>query len=139
VSLRAAPALKRGLTLVEAIIGITIISIAFYVLIAVFIALLPRAIKLENIDKKIYLAQEKMEEYLAQPYTQMSTAGATGNFTGSFSIYAYNVAVTNVATADLSTPAASNLKKIRVSVWGGPVDALSTVEVVSLAVTYEVK
>ncbi len=131
-------ALRPGLTMIELVVGIVIVSIAFYALIAVFATIAPRTATIENIDKKSFLAQEKMEELMARPWDSLPTL-ESGSFSGSFSIYQYQISVTQVATADLSTPAPSNLARVSVRVWGGSVDRLATVEIVTLAVTYEVK
>jgi Tfp pilus assembly protein PilV len=126
------------MTLIETAIGMTIIAIAFYALIAVFITLAPRTARVENINKKIYLAHEKMEEYLTRPFTNITSVGAS-SFTGSFSNYNYQIVVTYVATADLNTSVAgpTPFKNVRTRVWGGPLDQSSTVEIVTLAVSYE--
>lgn len=134
---KAMPASRQGLTLIECAIGIVIISIAFYTLIAVFITLVPRSINVETIDKKVFLAQEKMEEYLARPYISVESVTASP-FSGDFATYNFQIIATTVATGDLITPVASNLKKVQVRVWGGPVDRLLTVEVVTLISTYEI-
>ncbi len=132
------PAGRQGLTLIETAIGITIISIAFYALIAVFINLLPRSSFVEELDKKTFLAQEKIEEYLARDWGAVSPVPPTP-FGGDFSSYRYQIVVTSVATSDLVAPAGYNtqFKKVRVEVWGGPVNA-GTVEITSLLTTFEV-
>jgi prepilin-type N-terminal cleavage/methylation domain-containing protein len=130
--------MKRGLTLVETVIGMIIIGIAFYLLIAVFIALAPRTAQVETINKKVYLAQEKIEEYLARGFSGVASVGAT-SFPGNFSNYNYQIVVTYVTTSDLQTAVGgpTSFKNIKVRVWGGPVDAAGTVEIVSLLTSYE--
>jgi prepilin-type N-terminal cleavage/methylation domain-containing protein len=127
---------RRGMTLVELVIGITIIAIAFYVLIAIFVTILPRTARVETLDKKAYLAQEKIEECLARSFA--NTSNEAGSFTGSFSSYQYQVVVTYVASTELNNPVGgpTDYKNVKVRVWGGPVDPLATVEVVSLVTTY---
>jgi Tfp pilus assembly protein PilV len=122
---------RSGLTLIETIIGIVVISIAFYALIMVFATIAPKTAAIENIDKKAFLAQEKMEETLAIPWTSLPTQAA-GAFTGSFSNYQFKIATTMVATADLTTPATSNIKRIYVDVWEGSGGKVATVELTSL-------
>ena len=130
---------KQGLTLVETVIGLTIIAIAFYALIAVFITLLPRTAQIESLTKKTYLAQEKIEEFLARDFGSLSSEAET-NFPGSFSNYKYQIAVTYVTTNELNTPVVgpTNFKNVKVRVWGGPVDPKVSVEVLSLVTSYEV-
>ena len=129
---------RKGITLIETVIGLTIIGTAFYLLITVFISLTPRTARIETLNKKAYLAQEKMEEYLARDFSALVSVPA-GALAGDFGNYNYQITVTNVATADLNTAVAplTNLKHVKVGVWGGPVDSLGTVEIVSLVSTYE--
>jgi len=132
--------MRKGLTLVETIIGTIVIGIAFYLLIAVFITLAPRTARVETLNKKVYLAQEKTEEFLARNFSQTASVGAAA-FTGNFSNFNYQIVVTYVATADLNTAIAgpSSFKNVKVRVWGGTVDSAGTVEIVSLVTSYEVK
>jgi len=132
---------RKGLTLIETIIGLTVIAVAFYLLIAIFITLAPRTARVETLNKKVYLAQEKMEEYLARSFAQAVTGETSGAFSGSFSNYQYRIIVTQVATSDLNTAVGYNtpFKNVKVRVWGGQPDAASTVEVVSLVISYEIQ
>ncbi|MDD5382100.1 MAG: hypothetical protein PHH60_00365, partial [Candidatus Margulisbacteria bacterium] len=61
------------------------------------------------------------------------------SFTGNFSNYNYQIVMTYVTTSELNNPATgtTNFKNVKVRVWGGPVDQLGTVEIVSLVTTYE--
>ncbi|MEO0094171.1 MAG: hypothetical protein ABIK67_07965 [candidate division WOR-3 bacterium] len=130
---------KLGLTLVETIIGMAIVAVAFYFLIWVFINITPRTALVENLNKKVYLAQEKIEEYLARPFTQVTSVGAS-SFTGNFSDYKYQIIVNYVATNELNTPVAgpTPFKNVKVRVWGGGIEPASTVEITSLVATYEI-
>ncbi len=132
--------MKKGLTLVETVIGMVIIGIAFYLLIAVFVALAPRTAQVETLNKKTYLAQEKTEEFLARGFSGVASAPAS-SFSGSFSNYQFQIFVTYVATSDLNTAVGgpTNFRNVKVRVWGGPVEAAGTVEVVSLLTSYEVQ
>ncbi len=130
--------MKKGLTIIEVIMAMVIIGIAFYTLIAIYVTLAPRDVRVENINKKIYLAQEKAEEFLAKPFTEAATVGATA-FPGNFGEYSYRIFVTRVAT-DLATPSSTApFRKVQVQVWGGPVDTLGTVEITGLLASYEVQ
>lgn len=132
--------IKKGLTLIETIIGMVIITIAFYILIQVFINLTPRTATIEDLNKKTYLAQEKIEEFLARRFDQMS-GEISGNFSGSFSNYNYKIVVTYVATSDLNTavPGPTPFKNIKAKVWGGPLHPETTIEITSLMATYEIQ
>jgi hypothetical protein len=131
--------LRAGLTLIETVVGVTIIGISFYALIAVFINLAPRTALVESIDKKTYLAQEKIEECMARNWVDVTPE--SGSFSGVFYRYSYKVSVTNVATGDLNTAVGytTPFKNVKVGVWGGSVDPLGTVEIISLVSTYEIK
>lgn len=131
---------RQGLTLVETVIGLTVVAIAFYLLAAVFINLAPRTATVETIDKKTFLASGKMEEYLARTFNQATTGETSGSFSGSFTNYQYRIIVTRVATGDLNTPVNYNtpFKNIKIRVWGGPLDRASTVEIVTVLSSYEV-
>jgi prepilin-type N-terminal cleavage/methylation domain-containing protein len=133
--------MRKGLTLIEIIMAMVIIGIAFYTLIAIYITLAPRNIRVENINKKVYLAQEKMEEYLTRPFALIQTVNPKVYETPSFGQYAYSIVVTYVATSDLNTPVGgpTPFKNVKVRVWGGPLDSWGTVEITSLGVTYEVE
>ncbi len=125
---------RPGFSLIETIVGLVVVSIALYLLIAIFINLAPRTARVETIDKKAYLAQEKMEEYMSRDFTQITSRSATA-FTNGLSNYSYRIVVTYVATSDLNAAVPlSPFKSVKVQVWGGPVDVLGTVEMTSLAV-----
>lgn len=67
--------IRRGVTLFELIISVAIISITFYVLISVFSLVAVNSSDSRDATLMFYLAQGKMEEYLAKsdsfliPYT----------------------------------------------------------------------
>jgi type II secretory pathway pseudopilin PulG len=131
---------RKGLTLVETIIGLTVIGIAFYLLAAVFMNLAPRTAQVETIEKKTFLAQEKIEEYLARTFVQTTTGETTGAFSGAFANYNYKIVVTQVTSTDLNTAVNyyTKFRNVKVRVWGGAVNKANTIEVVSLRTTYEV-
>jgi prepilin-type N-terminal cleavage/methylation domain-containing protein len=131
---------RRGFSLIETVIGLAVIGIAFYLLASVFINLAPRTARVETIDKKTYLASGKLEEFLTRSFSQTSNQAAAA-FPAPFSNYNYQVVVTYVATGDLNTAVAgpTPFKNVKVRVWGGPLDQASTVEITSLVVSYEVQ
>ena len=123
---------RPGMSMIETVMAIVIIGIGFYTLISVFVTLAPRNFNVENINKKVYLAQGKMEEYLAKGW-YVTGVGATTFETASLKNYSYKVIVTTVATNNLDSQVASSpFKNVKVDVWGGPVDAAGTVELVTV-------
>ena len=123
---------RPGMSMIETVMAITIIGIGFYTLISVFVTLAPRNFNVENINKKVYLAQGKMEEYLAKGY-YVASVGATTFETASLKSYSYKVIVTTVATNNLDSQVASSpFKNVKVDVWGGPIDSSGTVELVTV-------
>jgi len=135
---KAGEGLKLGFTLIETIMAIVIISILFYTLIAIFVTIIPRAVKLENIDKRIYLAQEKSEELLARSFATIPNIAATP-FSGSFSNYYFKADWTYVASTELNTPVVgpTNFKRVKISVWGGSENNSPTIEVITLVTSVE--
>lgn len=131
--------MRRGFTLVETIIAVTIISITFYLFIAsLLMAMSAHTGQVEAFNKKVYLAQEVIEEHLCHDFTHVVSVGAT-SFSGAFSAYKYQILVSYVATMELNVPAAgtTKYKNVKVRVWGGLVEPAVTVEIVSLATSYE--
>lgn len=128
--------MKKGMTLVEVVMATVIIAIAFYSLIAVYATTAQRNVTVETINDKLYLAQEKIEQYLTRPIASIVTVNPTTIESAGFSDYKYQILVTMVATSDLATTVASSpYKKISVLVWGGqPTNVMGTVEVDTLAV-----
>ena len=123
---------RPGMSMIETVMAIVIIGIGFYTLISVFVTLAPRNFNVENINKKVYLAQGKMEEYLAKGY-YVTGVGATTFETASLKNYSNKVIVTTVATNNLDSQVGSSpFKNVKVDVWGGPVDAAGTVEIVTV-------
>jgi prepilin-type N-terminal cleavage/methylation domain-containing protein len=131
---------RRGLSLIELIIGATIIGIAFYSLIAVMVTLAPRTARLETLTKKIFIVSKKAEEYNTIRFNDVWGEPPTPDG-GGIPGYTYEVVVTYVATSDLNTAVVgpTPFKNVKFRVWGGPVDQAGTVEIVSLIASYEVK
>jgi prepilin-type N-terminal cleavage/methylation domain-containing protein len=131
---------RSGMTLIEVIMALAVIGIAFYTLIAIYITLAPRDIRIENINTKLYLAQEKTEEYLPRNFGQIVSVNPTTFESASFRNYNYQIAVTYVATSDVNTAVAgpTPFKNVKVRVWGGPIDKTASVEITTLVATYDV-
>ena len=127
---------RSGLTLVETTIALVVMAIAFYSLIAVFVTLAPRDMRIENINTKIYLAQGKLEENLTRGFNVVNE-GPSSFETASLKNFKYQVIVTNVTTSYPGTSAlGTSLESVRVRVWGGALDLAGTVEVTSMVAKY---
>ncbi|MBI5699931.1 type II secretion system protein [Candidatus Saganbacteria bacterium] len=126
---------KTGFSLVELIIAVVVIGIAFYALISVFITVAPRNVNVEDITKATHLAFEKMEETTVKPFTSVASVSAT-SFTGDFSNFQYQVIMNYVTSSepDVLAPGATSYKRVKVRTWGG---LSGTVELVTLVTTYE--
>lgn len=126
---------KRGFSLIEMIIAIVVIGIAFYALISVFITVAPRNVNVEDITKATHLAFEKIEETTVKSFPGIDSVGAT-SFTGDFSQFQYQVIVDYVTSSepDVIAPGATDYKRVKVRTWGG---LSGTVELVTLVTTYE--
>jgi prepilin-type N-terminal cleavage/methylation domain-containing protein len=126
---------SRGFSLIEMVIAIVIIGIAFYALISVFITVAPRNVNVEDITKATHLAFEKMEETTVKNFTGVATVSAT-SFTGDFSQFQYQVVVDYVTSTEpnVVAPGATSYKRVKVRTWGG---LSGTVELVTLVTTYE--
>lgn len=132
---------RQGMTLIEVIMAVVVIGLAFYSVIALYITLAPRTARVENINTKVYLAQEKIEETIARQFANISSSGPTSIESPGLGNYSYQIVVAYVATSDLNTAVGgpTPYKNVKTKVWGGPLDQSSTVEIISLAASYEVK
>lgn len=121
--------------MVELIITMLIIGIAFYALISVFITVTPRNVNLEDLTKATHLAFGKMEETAVKPFPGINSVAATG-FTGDFSNFQYQIIVDYVTAAepDVVAPGSSAFKRVKVRTWGG---LSGIVEITTLVTTYE--
>jgi prepilin-type N-terminal cleavage/methylation domain-containing protein len=129
--------LRKGYSLVELVIAIGIISVAFYALISLFATLAPRDIDARSLSVGTHIMNRKIEEVMLKSFPGV-TSEAASNLAPPFSGYNTQVVVTYAATADINSVSAvpTKYKKIRVLVWG---PKLPAIEGVTLAVTYEVK
>jgi prepilin-type N-terminal cleavage/methylation domain-containing protein len=97
---------RPGFSLIETIAAMVIIAIAFLALATVFVNLIPQMDKIETLNKKIYLAQRKLEEYMGRSYSQAipslpaPLSFETGSFSGCFSDYHYVVGCFSAEATD---------------------------------------
>jgi len=126
---------KPGFSLIEMVIAIVIIGIAFYALISVFITVAPRNVNVEDITKATHLAFEKIEETTVKPFTSVASVSAT-SLTGDFSQFQYQIIMNYVTPdePDVLSSGATSYKRVKVRTWGG---LSGVVELVTLVTTYE--
>lgn len=126
---------KKGYTLIEFVIAIIVISIAFYAIIAVFISTTPKSVNVEDLARAKYLASRVLEETMAKGFQNISCAAAA-SFPAPFQNFRAETTVTFVTSAEpnIASPVETNYKKVDVKVWGG---LAPTVEVITLVSTYE--
>ena len=108
---------RKGFTLVEVIVSVSVVAIVMYALIAVFITAGIKGVNVEVFTVAQSLAEGKLEEISA-----FNFAGITGesetNYTGDLSGFSYEVVVDYVASGDLDSPVGyeTNYKRIRVQI-----------------------
>ncbi|KAF0134135.1 MAG: hypothetical protein FD145_891 [Candidatus Saganbacteria bacterium] len=128
---------KGGFTLVELLIAVGIMGIAFYALISVFFSLAPRDINARSLTIGAHLLNEKIDEATVLPFNALASQGVAA-FPAPFDNYYNQVVVNYAATAepDNTTETITNYKKVKVTVWG---PELNSIEANTLATTYEGK
>ena len=126
---------KKGLTLIEIIIAILIVGLAFYSIIKVFAAVMPQNFKTEDISRATFLANMVMEETTVKSFSSISSVSQT-SFSSPFAQYKYKVDVAYLSESDPSVTSVSttDVKRVITSVWG---QFLNTVEVFTIVGTYE--
>ncbi|OGC07598.1 hypothetical protein A2526_00495 [candidate division WOR-1 bacterium RIFOXYD2_FULL_36_8] len=126
---------KKGFTLIELIVAIMVIIVAFMALISVFTGVMPKGIALEFISKSTYLANLLIEEDLSKDFYSISSVSPT-NFSSPFDKFSYEIVVDFVTTAepDVVSANGTNFKRVKARVWS---KLSPTIEVVTLVTTYE--
>jgi len=128
---------SKGFTLLEFIISVAVIGIAFYALISVFITAAPRDINARTLTIGTHLLNLKTEETMLKGFAGINNVAAT-NFPAPFNNYSYEVVWQYVTTAEpdvVPFPYISTYyKRIKVRVWGLQ---LNTLEVVTLTTYYQ--
>ncbi|MBU0574032.1 MAG: type II secretion system GspH family protein [Candidatus Margulisbacteria bacterium] len=118
--------MKKGFTLLEVVVAIALVGIAFYAIIVTFMNIVTNQVDVDAVTKGTYLAEGKLEELTARSFAGISSE--SGSFSGNFSQYSYTVVVNSVEASDLVTVASSsNLKRIDIYVTGGVIG--SSIEV----------
>ncbi|HTY13039.1 MAG TPA: type II secretion system protein [Candidatus Omnitrophota bacterium] len=128
---------NKGLTIIELLIAVVIIGIAFYALIKVFIVLAPRDVDARSLSVGTHLINRRIEEVTMKSFSNVSSESAAA-FPAPFNAYTGQIIVDYVTTADVNSVSASPTpyKRVKARVWG---TKLPTIEGVTLVVTYEVR
>lgn len=125
---------RSGFTLIELVVALAVVSIAFYAIISVFATVAPRNINSEDLSKSTYLANRIMEETTAKNFAGILSVSAT-SFSSPFNNFNYKIVVDYVTTAepDVVSGSPTPHKRIKAQTWGG---LSATVEVITLVSTY---
>ena len=109
--------MKKGLSLIEVIVSMVLISIIMYSSVQVFISSGAKGTNVEVFSIAQSLAENKLEENLSKSFTHISNEAQTA-FLNQLSNYTYEILVNYVSKEALDMPVASTTKykKIRVSI-----------------------
>ena len=103
----------KGFTLIETIISIMVIGIAFLSLLAAVTGVFTHATRDEVMSVAVMLAKGEMERVGCEGF---SVSSDSGNYSGNFSDYSWEVTVSAVPTAIAVDPGMSEYKNIEVTV-----------------------
>lgn len=108
---------KKGLSIIEVVLFITILGLSIPPLLIVTANLYSNSINLETMHVASNLSIQKIEDAIGKEFNDLASEPPT-NFGGQFSAYQYEVAVDYVSPDDLETPleSATNYKRVSVSV-----------------------
>lgn len=108
---------KNGFSMVEAILGVVIISSCFISLMNVMSDTTIANIKVDFLTTSVLLARGKMSEVMARDFDSITNV-ADQSFGGDFSSYNYSVTASYVNSSDLNTAVAgpTDYKKVTVAV-----------------------
>ena len=110
---------NRGFSLIEVVIIIMVIGVAFSGLSMVLSNTTTQNMNLDLATGAVFLAREKMSEVKAKNFADVANIAPT-NFGGDFARYSFQVAVGYVNPADLNTTVAgpTSYKRITVTISG---------------------
>lgn len=119
--------MRKGFTLIEIIISIGIIAIAFYTLISVLGDVTFKNVGSQQLLTGTFLAEQAMEEFTMEgkDWNTQLVSRAAASFGGDFSDFTYKVDVSYVDLNNLNGTAAvppTNYKRITVIVTGEALD-----------------
>ena len=117
---------RKGFTLIEVIIAITILGVAFLGLTHVVVSTTEYNIDVDVTTQAVLLSRDVMATTMAKDFDDISDV-STVSFGGGFNDYSYSVDVEYVDAANLNTPVAgpTDYKRIVVTVtangWAGTI------------------
>ncbi|MFA6169233.1 MAG: prepilin-type N-terminal cleavage/methylation domain-containing protein [Candidatus Margulisiibacteriota bacterium] len=108
--------MKRGFTLVELILSISLLAIVMYSLISIYITTGLKGSSIEIYVVAQTLAEGKMEECLIRSFDLLIDQAQT-NYSGDLSQYSSQITITYVASSDLNSNVAGPTDYKRVAVF----------------------
>ena len=108
---------RKGFTLIETVVAVTILAIVMYSVIAIFINSGVRGANVEVFSVAQALAEGKLEEKMAKTFASLSSESSSF-FSGDLNAYSYQVTVDYVSREALDTVVGypTDYKKLRVGV-----------------------
>ncbi len=108
----------KGFTLIETVIAIVVIGIAFLGLVAVFTGVFTNALHDEAMSVATILTKGEMERVTGLSYADVADENrdSPADYTGNFSSYSWQVRVDAVPVAIASDPTMTNYKQVEVRV-----------------------
>ena len=123
----------KGFTLVETIIAIVIIGVAFLGLLAVFTGVFTNAARDEAMTVAISLAKGEMERVTGLSFANIADENrdSPASFGGNFSNYSWQVRVDAVPASIANDPGMNNYKQVEVRVTNAMVGDVSLKTIVT--------
>lgn len=123
----------RGFTLIETIIAIVVIGIAFLGLVAVFTGVFTNAVRDEAMTIAAMLAEQEMERVTALSFADVADENRDSpvDYTGNFSSYSWQVRVDTVPVGIASDPGMADYKQVEVRIANAIVGEVSLKTIVT--------
>lgn len=124
---------NNGMTLIELVLSIIIISICFIPVGIIYNQALAKIYRSRVMTAASGLAEEKMDQVLGSAFAGVANAGPTA-FSSPFADYSYQVIVHYVDAADLNTsvdPAVTQYKNVEVRITHTQIGTLKMISLLS--------
>ena len=123
----------KGFTLIETIMSIVIIGIAFLGLVAVFTGVFTNAVRDEVMTVSTMLAKGEMERVMRLDFSDVDDENrdSPANFGGDFTNYSWQVRVDAVPTSIATDPSMTNYKQVEARVTNAMVGDISLKTIVT--------